>query len=189
MLLFTHTCPVTEFAVASHLNTANSCCHHVFLRHFRFQKCLPMISNQKISISEFRILELAARTVALFSACAFRFLPSSPVMPFFFLFFLIISDSGGSPRTHRSRQTGTALPSALFQQPDRLIIITRASMPAPRLLPAPEPKCPDCTPSGDAKGQAFLNSSSASSSRPSAIKDSARLTWVVATSASLFSIF
>ena len=40
-LLFTHTCPVTEFAVASHLNTANSCCHQVFLRHFRFQKCLP----------------------------------------------------------------------------------------------------------------------------------------------------
>ena len=43
-LLYTHTCPVTEFAVASHLNTANSCCHHVFLRHFRFQKCLPMNS-------------------------------------------------------------------------------------------------------------------------------------------------
>ena len=46
MLLFTHTCPVTEFAVASHLNTANSCCHHVFLRHFRFQKCLPVNSNK-----------------------------------------------------------------------------------------------------------------------------------------------
>jgi diaminopimelate decarboxylase len=45
LLLFTHTCPVTEFAVASHLNTANSCCHHVFLRHFRFQKCLPVNSN------------------------------------------------------------------------------------------------------------------------------------------------
>ena len=45
MLLYTHTCPVTEFAVASHLNTANSCCHHVFLRHFRFQKCLPVYSN------------------------------------------------------------------------------------------------------------------------------------------------
>ena len=44
-LLFTHTCPVTEFAVASHLNTANSCCHHVFLRHFCFQKCLPGNSN------------------------------------------------------------------------------------------------------------------------------------------------
>ena len=44
-LLFTHTCPVTEFAVASHLNTANSCCHHVFLRHFRFQKYLPGNSN------------------------------------------------------------------------------------------------------------------------------------------------
>ena len=44
-LLYTHTCPVTEFAVASHLNTANSCCHHVFLRHFRFQKCLPVYSN------------------------------------------------------------------------------------------------------------------------------------------------
>ena len=28
--------------MASHLNTANSCCHHVFLRHFRFQKCLPV---------------------------------------------------------------------------------------------------------------------------------------------------
>ena len=40
-LLFTHTCPVTEFAVASHF-TANSCYHHVFLRHFRFQKCLPV---------------------------------------------------------------------------------------------------------------------------------------------------
>ena len=30
---------------------ANSCCHHVFLRHFRFQKCLPMnsytVSSQK----------------------------------------------------------------------------------------------------------------------------------------------
>ena len=50
MLLFTHTCPVTEFAVASHLNTANSCCHHVFLRHFRFQKCLPVYSNQNIPI-------------------------------------------------------------------------------------------------------------------------------------------
>ena len=45
MLLYTHTCPVTEFAVASHLNTANSCCHHVFLRHFWFQKCLPVNSN------------------------------------------------------------------------------------------------------------------------------------------------
>ena len=45
-LLFTQTCPVTEFAVASHLNTANSCCHHVFLRHFRFQKCLPVNSNK-----------------------------------------------------------------------------------------------------------------------------------------------
>ena len=50
MLLFTHTCPVTEFAVASHLNTANSCCHHVFLRHFRFQKYLPVYSNQNIPI-------------------------------------------------------------------------------------------------------------------------------------------
>ena len=45
-LLFTHACPVTEFAVASHSNTANSCCHHVFLRHFRFQKCLPVNSNK-----------------------------------------------------------------------------------------------------------------------------------------------
>ena len=42
------TCPVTEFAVASHLNTANSCCHHVFLRHFRFQKCLPVNSLIRI---------------------------------------------------------------------------------------------------------------------------------------------
>ena len=47
LLLYTHTCPVTEFAVASHLNTANSCCHHVFLRHFRFQKCLPVYSNSE----------------------------------------------------------------------------------------------------------------------------------------------
>ena len=46
LLLFTHTCPVTEFAVASHLNTANSCCHHVFLRYFRFQKYLPGNSNR-----------------------------------------------------------------------------------------------------------------------------------------------
>ena len=50
MLLYTHTCPVTEFAVASHLNTANSCCHHVFLRHFRFQKCLPVYSNKNITV-------------------------------------------------------------------------------------------------------------------------------------------
>ena len=49
MLLFTHTCPVTEFAVASHLNTANSCCHHVFLRHFRFQKCLSINSNKNFT--------------------------------------------------------------------------------------------------------------------------------------------
>ena len=34
----------TEFAVAPHLNTEKSCCHHVFLRHFRFQKCLPVNS-------------------------------------------------------------------------------------------------------------------------------------------------
>ena len=47
-LLFTHTCPVTEFAVASHLNTANSCCHHVFLRHFRFQKCLFVSSRLRL---------------------------------------------------------------------------------------------------------------------------------------------
>ena len=52
MLLYTHTCPVTEFAVASHLNTANSCCHHVFLRHFRFQKCLPVNSSKKAGICE-----------------------------------------------------------------------------------------------------------------------------------------
>ena len=45
LLLYTHTCPVTEFAVASNFNTANSCCHHVFLRHFRSQKCLPVNSN------------------------------------------------------------------------------------------------------------------------------------------------
>ena len=50
MLLYTHTCPVTEFAVASHLNTANSCCHHVFLRHFRFQKCLPVNSNDESTL-------------------------------------------------------------------------------------------------------------------------------------------
>ena len=36
---------ITFAAVAPHLNTANSCCHHVFLRHFRFQKCLPVYSN------------------------------------------------------------------------------------------------------------------------------------------------
>ena len=47
-LLLTHVCPVTEFAVASHLNTANSCCHHVFLRHFRFQKCLPANSTRTV---------------------------------------------------------------------------------------------------------------------------------------------
>ena len=56
LLLFTHTCPVTEFAVASHLNTANSCCHHVFLRHFRFQKCLPVYSN----VCRFHFLERCA---------------------------------------------------------------------------------------------------------------------------------
>ena len=50
-LLFTHTCPVTEFAVASHLNTANSCCHHVFLRHFRFQKCLSVNSYGKMPLA------------------------------------------------------------------------------------------------------------------------------------------
>ena len=33
--------PATEFAVASHLNTANSRYHYVIVRHFRFQKCLP----------------------------------------------------------------------------------------------------------------------------------------------------
>ena len=26
----------------------SSCCHHVFLRHFRFQKCLPINSNLQI---------------------------------------------------------------------------------------------------------------------------------------------
>ena len=51
LILFTHTCPVTEFAVASHLNTANSCCPHVFLRHFRFQKCLPVNSNIAVTIT------------------------------------------------------------------------------------------------------------------------------------------
>ena len=50
-LLFTHTCPVTEFAVASHLNTANSCCHHVFLRHFLFQKCLSVNSYGKMPLA------------------------------------------------------------------------------------------------------------------------------------------
>ena len=55
-LLYTHTCPVTEFAVASHLNTANSCCHHVFLRHFRFQKCLPMYSNYFPTLQRFAAL-------------------------------------------------------------------------------------------------------------------------------------
>gem|GEM_PF-1657416 len=52
-LLFTHTCPVTEFAVASHLNTANSCCHHVFLRHFQFQKCLSVNSNKFTQLTQF----------------------------------------------------------------------------------------------------------------------------------------
>ena len=46
LILFTHTCPVTEFAVASHLNTANSCCHRVFLRHFWNRKCLPVNSSR-----------------------------------------------------------------------------------------------------------------------------------------------
>ena len=46
-LLYTHTCPVMEFAVASHFNTVNTCCHHVFLRHFRFQKCLPVNRNKR----------------------------------------------------------------------------------------------------------------------------------------------
>ena len=55
-LLFTHTCPATQFAVASHLNTANSCCHHVFLRHFRFQKCLPV--NNKPDTLQFAIRRL-----------------------------------------------------------------------------------------------------------------------------------
>ena len=43
----THTCQVTEFAMASHLNTVNSCCHHVFLRHFCFQKCPSGNSNYR----------------------------------------------------------------------------------------------------------------------------------------------
>ena len=51
-LLFTHTCPVTEFAVASHLNTANSSSRHVLLRLFQFQGCLPM-NNKRIPISIF----------------------------------------------------------------------------------------------------------------------------------------
>ena len=55
-LLFTHTCPVTEFAVASHLNTANSSCHQVFLRHFRFQKCLPVYSNSESARFYFTVL-------------------------------------------------------------------------------------------------------------------------------------
>ena len=64
-LLFTHTCPVTEFAVASHLNTANSCCHHVFLRHFRFQKCLPVNSNKTT---------LPIRAVPSFSSPSYKIL-------------------------------------------------------------------------------------------------------------------
>ena len=50
LLLYTHTCPVTEFAVASNFNTANSCCHHVSLRHFRFQKCPPVNRNDFFSL-------------------------------------------------------------------------------------------------------------------------------------------
>ena len=34
--------------MASHLNTANSRCHYVIVRHFRFQKCLPVYSNRNI---------------------------------------------------------------------------------------------------------------------------------------------
>ena len=60
LLLFTHTCPVTEFAVASHLNTANFCCHHVFLRHFRFQKCLPMNSNRGFACRSRHLLLLVS---------------------------------------------------------------------------------------------------------------------------------
>ena len=68
-LLFTHTCPVTEFAVASHLNTANSCCHHVFLRHFRFQKCLPV--NRNMSIQNVYVLQKTSylRAVAAIPLC------------------------------------------------------------------------------------------------------------------------
>ena len=69
MLLYTHTCPVTEFAVASHLNTANSCCHHVFLRHFRFQKCLPV--NRNMSIQNVYVLQKTSylRAVAAIPLC------------------------------------------------------------------------------------------------------------------------
>ena len=68
-LLFTHTCPVTEFAVASHLNTANSCCHHVFLRHFRFQKCLPVNSNKGIASERKKILR-KTRYLGMMYICA-----------------------------------------------------------------------------------------------------------------------
>ena len=77
-LLFTHTCPVTEFAVASHLNTANSCYHHVFLRHFRFQKCLPVYSNlltHFIPIFFMAVLTDEARKLSAFPAQAAIFDP------------------------------------------------------------------------------------------------------------------
>ena len=41
LLLYTHTCPVTEFAVASHLNTANSCCHQFFYGTFGSKSAYP----------------------------------------------------------------------------------------------------------------------------------------------------
>ena len=66
LILFTHTCPVTEFAVASHLNTANSCCHHVFLRHFRFQKCLPVYNNTALILSLIKAVT-AAQIINLIS--------------------------------------------------------------------------------------------------------------------------
>ena len=65
LLLFTHTCPVTEFAVASHLNTANSCCHHVFLRHFRFPKCLPVNGNHDTLLGKWKPLWMIATTGVL----------------------------------------------------------------------------------------------------------------------------
>ena len=69
LLLYTHTCPVTEFAVASNFNTANSCCHHVFLRHFRFQKCLPV--NRNMSIQNVYVLQKTSylRAVAATPLC------------------------------------------------------------------------------------------------------------------------
>ena len=61
--------------MASHFNTANSCCHHVFLRHFRFQKCLPVNDNS----SNFTQSPRFKREITIFSAdiSVFRFTISS----------------------------------------------------------------------------------------------------------------